>query len=161
MPQDGTGFLRFPVTGGMAVSVTPLETIPAPVISGVTVTSTPPGLPGLSGRGASGDAWASGVGNTPGVLRAITRVVRAVRLSLIHISMCIRDRYGSVRLKVRRRSDCAARGLASGLANRYGQTQACPSASPSLGARPRWLLAPPARWRLRAANFRRAGSSLS
>ena len=32
------------VTGGMGGNVTPLETMPAPVISGVTVTGTPPDL---------------------------------------------------------------------------------------------------------------------
>jgi len=88
LPQDGTGFLRFPVTGGMAGSVTPLETIPAPVISGVTVTSTPLGLPGLSGRGPSGDAWASGAGRMPGVLRAMAKVVRAVRSARLTAVLC-------------------------------------------------------------------------
>src|SRR5450830_1838876 len=48
LPQDATGLVRLPVTGGMAGSVTPLLTMPAPVMSGVTLTSMPAGLTGLS-----------------------------------------------------------------------------------------------------------------
>ena len=38
LPRDATGFSSVPVAGGAGGSLTPLETMPAPRISGVTVT---------------------------------------------------------------------------------------------------------------------------
>ena len=53
MPQDATGCWRLPVTGGIGGSLTPDETMPAPIISGVTCTTTPGPLGGFGGLEAA------------------------------------------------------------------------------------------------------------
>src|SRR5574340_1062150 len=65
LPHEGTGLSRLPVTGGIGGSSTPLETCPAPIISGVTLTGMP-----SRGRGAAGPD-ARPAASAPGVSDAI------------------------------------------------------------------------------------------
>src|SRR5512143_2005754 len=53
LPHDCTGLLRSPVIGGTGGSTAPLDTTPAPRISGVTVTA----LPSREGLAALVAAW--------------------------------------------------------------------------------------------------------
>ena len=71
LPQDGTGLARVPVAGGGGGRAVPLETMPAPSISWVTVTCLPTGSAVLALGGSA--AWAAKAKKVPASSKAARR----------------------------------------------------------------------------------------
>src|SRR4030066_2591468 len=86
LPHEATGFLRLPVTGGIGGSATPLDTMPAPIISAVTCTATPFGA-ALEAAPAASDAGPQIMSSTAMPIRLPTspRLAGAKHLPLCRI----------------------------------------------------------------------------